>query len=130
MVIIAADDRRVLQKSPGLASACRGLARFTQSARLYTTCALYPAPSLWSEGSLITPFMQVFLYEYLTGGGMWQQSGKPPGGSLLAEGRAMIQAVAADFAALPKMEVVTIRDSRLAALHPATCRVTIVVSEV
>ncbi|HMC12584.1 MAG TPA: ATP-grasp domain-containing protein, partial [Pirellulaceae bacterium] len=73
--------------------------------------------------------MQVFLYEYLTGGGMWQQSGKPPGGSLLAEGRAMIQAVAADFAALPKMEVVTIRDSRLAALHPATCRVTIVVSE-
>lgn len=41
----------------------------------------------------------------------------------------MIQAVAADFAATPEMEVVTTRDSRLAALHPAACRVTIVESE-
>jgi predicted ATP-grasp superfamily ATP-dependent carboligase len=57
--------------------------------------------------------MLVFVYEFITGGGMWTLGSDPPAGSLLAEGRAMAAAVIADFAALAGCEVVTLRDARL-----------------
>jgi len=71
--------------------------------------------------------MQVFLYEFATGGG-FSSSREPPSGPLLAEGKAMIQALTADFSALPDVEVVTTRDSRLPAFHAPTCRVTEIAS--
>lgn len=56
--------------------------------------------------------MQVFLFEFITGGGL---AGCDLTGSdsLLREGRAMIEAVAADFAALPDVDVCLLRDARL-----------------
>src|SRR5262245_54331471 len=69
--------------------------------------------------------MKIFLYEFVTGGGCW--SGDVPlYGSLLAEARAMVQAVAADFVALDGGEVFPKRDTRLPELHPAGCQVTLV----
>ena len=69
--------------------------------------------------------MKIFLYEFVTGGGCWSGA-VPLAGSLLAEARAMVQAVAADFAALEAIEVVTTRDTRLPELHPPGCQVTLV----
>jgi predicted ATP-grasp superfamily ATP-dependent carboligase len=57
--------------------------------------------------------MLVFVYEFITGGGMWSLGSDPPAGSLLAEGQAMAAAVIADFAALAGCGVVTLRDGRL-----------------
>jgi predicted ATP-grasp superfamily ATP-dependent carboligase len=57
--------------------------------------------------------MLVFVYEFITGGGMWSLGSDPPAGSLLAEGQAMAAAVIADFAALAGCEVATLRDARL-----------------
>ena len=57
--------------------------------------------------------MRIFLYEHLCGGG-FLSSGLQPGGSLLAEGRAMLTALAADFAALPGVQLATLLDARLA----------------
>jgi len=57
--------------------------------------------------------VNVFVYEHLTGGGCF--SGSPPtvpSGSLLAEGRAMVEAVAIDFARAG-CEIVTQWDARL-----------------
>jgi probable H4MPT-linked C1 transfer pathway protein len=54
--------------------------------------------------------MQVFLYELITGGGL---SGQPLPDSLLREGRAMLLALAEDFAALDGVKVVALRDARL-----------------
>jgi predicted ATP-grasp superfamily ATP-dependent carboligase len=71
--------------------------------------------------------VKIAIYEYITGGGCWAEGpDRPPGESLLAEGRAMIQAVAADFAALPNVAVLTSRDARLPPLHPPGCEVTVV----
>lgn len=62
-------------------------------------------------------FMQVFVYEYLTGGGCLAERDRTDWESLLVEGRAMICALAADFASLPGVRVVTLRDARLPPLH-------------
>jgi len=40
--------------------------------------------------------MRVFVYEFVSGGGMWS-TGNAPLGSLLSEGRAMAQSIVADF---------------------------------
>ena len=87
------------------------------------------APARWicREGTYAAGFMKIFLYEFVTGGGNWTCR-SPLAGSLLAEARAMAQAVATDFAALKGVEVFTTRDTRLPALHPAGCRVTLVAS--
>jgi predicted ATP-grasp superfamily ATP-dependent carboligase len=45
--------------------------------------------------------LRVFVYEFLSGGGCWSLGEEPPSGSLLAEGQAMRDALASDFAALP-----------------------------
>ncbi len=60
--------------------------------------------------------MRVFVYEYVTGGGFLSSPDEPIATSLLAEGHAMLAALATDFAALPDVEVVTLVDHRLAAL--------------
>src|SRR2546421_12383521 len=71
--------------------------------------------------------MKIFLYEFITGGGCWS-NGMPLAGSLLAEARAMVQAVASDLAAIDGVETVTTRDARLPALHLAGCDVRLVAS--
>ncbi len=71
--------------------------------------------------------MKIFLYEFVTGGGCWTGPA-PLDSSLLAEARAMVQAVTADFIALDGAEVFSTRDARLNELHPAGCNVTIISS--
>ncbi len=57
---------------------------------------------------------RVLIYEFITGGGTLDCGGPgPPSGSLLREGLAMLRAVAADFAGLPNVEIVALRDCRL-----------------
>jgi tyramine---L-glutamate ligase len=58
--------------------------------------------------------VRIFLYEYLTGGGTLDgRLGGMPGGSLLAEGAAMVAALATDLAALPDTHVDLLRDARV-----------------
>jgi hypothetical protein len=66
----------------------------------------------------------VFVYEYITGGGLWRESpDEAPAGSLLCEGAAMVQAVVADFVAADlQFEVVALRDRRVAQLDLPGCR--------
>src|SRR5688500_5701322 len=69
--------------------------------------------------------MRLFIYEYITGGGMCEGPDDPTANhSLLDQGRAMIQAITADFCSLPGVEVSTTRDQRIPPLHPPACRVT------
>lgn len=58
--------------------------------------------------------MRLFIFEFVTGGG-WHTVDPlgAPAGSLLREGKAMLNAVAADFAALPGVDVTTFIDARL-----------------
>ena len=56
--------------------------------------------------------MHVFLYEWITGGALVDEAGRLPA-SMLAEGSAMIQALAADFAAIEGCRVSVFRDIRL-----------------
>ncbi len=56
--------------------------------------------------------MHVFVYEWVTGGGLVEEAGRIPE-SLFREGEAMVQAVAADFAALEGARVSVTRDVRL-----------------
>jgi predicted ATP-grasp superfamily ATP-dependent carboligase len=67
--------------------------------------------------------MRVFLYEWITGGGLVEQQSTLPQ-SLLAEGSAMIEALAQDFVQIKGCEVTVMRDARLAELKFPDCRVT------
>jgi hypothetical protein len=59
--------------------------------------------------------MRIFLYEFITGGGMFSVApNELPTGSLLREGAAMFACLAEDFAGIPDTEVVALRDERLA----------------
>ncbi len=72
--------------------------------------------------------MRIFLYEFVTGGGMFSMApGEVPSGSLLHEGAAMFASLAEDFARVPDTEVVALYDARLATTdfsgverHPVT----------
>ena len=66
--------------------------------------------------------MHVFLYEWITGGGLVDEAGRLPP-SLLAEGSAMISALAADFLAINNCRVTVLRDIRLTDLPLAGCEV-------
>src|SRR5688572_15041771 len=58
--------------------------------------------------------MRIFVYEFLTGGGCFSLGRDPPHGSLLAEGRAIRDALASDFAAIADVtEVQLLHDDRL-----------------
>lgn len=56
--------------------------------------------------------MHIFLYEWITGGGLVEESGPLPA-SMLAEGAAMVTALAADFSAIKGARVTLFRDMRL-----------------
>lgn len=64
--------------------------------------------------------MRILLYELATGGGLAGQPGLA-GSPWLAEGRAMLRALAADFAALPAAEISALCDRRLKLKLPG-CR--------
>lgn len=69
--------------------------------------------------------MRIFLYEFVTGGGWLEIDGvRPPAGSLLTEGAAMLHALATDFLAVPGLEVFTLRDARLTSLKLPTQAIT------
>jgi tyramine---L-glutamate ligase len=63
--------------------------------------------------------MKIFVYEYLSGGGTWNRPVGDNDLSLLREGEAMVEAIAADFAAVDNTEVVVARDIRLPPLSLA-----------
>lgn len=56
--------------------------------------------------------MHIFLYEWITGGGLVEEPGSLPA-TLLAEGSAMATALAADLTAIPGSKVTLLRDMRL-----------------
>jgi predicted ATP-grasp superfamily ATP-dependent carboligase len=60
--------------------------------------------------------VRIFVYEFVTGGGL---GGEPLPSSLVREGDMMLQALLADLAALPGLDVFTSRDPRLAPLPGA-----------
>jgi predicted ATP-grasp superfamily ATP-dependent carboligase len=64
--------------------------------------------------------MHLFLYEWITGGGLVEQPGPLPE-SMLAEGSAMVAALAADFSALADCQVTVLRDIRLDVLSLPAC---------
>lgn len=66
--------------------------------------------------------MHVFLYEWITGGGLINETGQLPQ-SLLREGSAMASALAADFAKIPGCRVSLLRDVRLDTLTFPGCDV-------
>ena len=58
--------------------------------------------------------MRLFIYEFITGGGLWSRpEWGEPSGSLLAEGRAMLAAIASDFSQLDDIDVVVMQDTRV-----------------
>src|ERR1700737_3960130 len=63
--------------------------------------------------------MRVFVYEFISGGGLLDtEQSQPLQSDLLAEGLAMASALVSDFAALPDVQVVSLRDHRLRDLPP------------
>lgn len=66
--------------------------------------------------------MHIFLYEWITGGGLVEQPGPLPA-TLLAEGAAMLTALATDFAGIEGTRVTVLRDMRLDDLVLTDCEV-------
>lgn len=70
----------------------------------------------------------ICLYEYFTSGGLWDAthcvdaSPTKQQASIIAEGRAMASAVAADLAAIDDAEIICLRDARLSDWRPQGCR--------
>jgi len=64
--------------------------------------------------------MHVFLYEWITGGGLVEEPGPLPN-SLLTEGAAMLTALAADFLAIDGSRVSVLRDVRADGLVLSEC---------
>ncbi len=56
--------------------------------------------------------MRIFLYEFVTGGGWYSESEASPPESLVIEGRAMLQSLAADLAAIEGVRVDVLADRR------------------
>jgi predicted ATP-grasp superfamily ATP-dependent carboligase len=71
--------------------------------------------------------MQIFLYEWATGGGLIEEPGALPA-SLVREGAAMISAVAADLVRIEGCRVTALRDPRLLHLALPNCNVIDVLS--
>jgi predicted ATP-grasp superfamily ATP-dependent carboligase len=57
--------------------------------------------------------MQIFLYEFITGGGLWHAGEEPRNSSLLREAAAMSAAIARDFSQLDEATLLMTRDVRL-----------------
>ena len=67
--------------------------------------------------------MRIFLFEYLTGGGLLIHGAADDGASLAAEGAAMVIALATDFASIRDLQVVVLRDVRVRLTMPSTVQV-------
>ncbi len=61
--------------------------------------------------------MVVFVYEFVTGGGFAASAESVLRGPLLQEGGAMLRAITDDFALIPGMEVMGLKDARLGAMN-------------
>jgi predicted ATP-grasp superfamily ATP-dependent carboligase len=59
--------------------------------------------------------MRIFLYEFVTGGGWYSYGDEPCPGSLVREGRAIVQALGADFAACDGVSLAVLHDRHMAA---------------
>ncbi len=66
--------------------------------------------------------MHIFLYEWITGGGLVEELRSLPE-SMLAEGTAMVSTLAADFAAIDDCRVTMLRDIRLDDLPLPECEI-------
>src|SRR3954453_9052138 len=71
--------------------------------------------------------MQIFLYEWATGGGLVDAAGPVPA-SILREGAAMIGALASDLVRIPDCRVSALRDPRVLQLSLPGCAVVEVIS--
>ncbi len=71
--------------------------------------------------------MQVFVYEWATGGGLVEEPGSLPA-SLVREGAAMIGALAADLQRIDGCRVVALRDPRVVQLALGSCELVEVLS--
>ena len=58
-------------------------------------------------------FQQVFIYEFVTGGGLFHWQAGSLDSSLATEGMAMLRSIAMDFLRLSDVRVIVMRDSRL-----------------
>ncbi|MCH2114748.1 MAG: ATP-grasp domain-containing protein [Pirellulales bacterium] len=76
--------------------------------------------SLAPRNSLFS--MHLFLYEWITGGGLVEEAGTLPP-TLLAEGSAMLAALAEDFSAIDGCRVSVLKDMRLDQLSLPGCEV-------
>lgn len=67
--------------------------------------------------------MRLFVFEYLTGGGLLTGRGSAAAiECLMSEGQAICEAVAGDFAVIDGIEVTLLRDVRQAIWQPSRCR--------
>lgn len=66
--------------------------------------------------------MHIFLYEWITGGGLVEEPSPLPE-TLLIEGEAMLTALVSDFATIPETRVTILRDARLDPLALHRCNV-------
>ena len=66
--------------------------------------------------------MHIFLYEWITGGGLVEEPSPLPE-TLLIEGEAMLTALVSDFATIPETRVTILRDARLDPLTLHRCQV-------
>ena len=67
--------------------------------------------------------MRIFLYEFVTGGGWYERGAEAASESLVAEGSAMLEALAADFSAIPGTTVDVLRDVRCPRLALFGCTI-------
>lgn len=78
--------------------------------------------------SPLSTFMNVFVYEWATGGGLIEEPGPLPA-SLVREGTAMIGALAADLARIDGCQVTALRDPRVLQFALPGCKVVDVLSK-
>ncbi len=74
--------------------------------------------------------MQIFIFEFFSGGGLDTSASEMLASPLLAEARSMIAALTADFCGLSSVRVVSTRDARLSPFHPVDCGVIEVAGDV
>jgi predicted ATP-grasp superfamily ATP-dependent carboligase len=67
--------------------------------------------------------MQILLYEFITGGGLRSLGETPQQSPLLAEGQAMVAALAEDLVQSPQVSLVLLRDDRMPRFDLPRCRV-------
>jgi len=67
--------------------------------------------------------VRIFLYEFVTGGGWYERGAEAASPSLVAEGSAMFQALAADFCAVPGVRVDVLRDVRSSEIELSGCTI-------